>query len=89
VGMPFGYPRISIPSPAHYGCGSVQGLDKLDSDEGLWIGGKATMEILGARWHMKYPGSSPRGGGSLRPASNLVYDHNGVYREPSHVEFCI
>jgi hypothetical protein len=27
VGMPFGYPRISIPGPAHYGSGQVQGLD--------------------------------------------------------------
>jgi hypothetical protein len=29
VGMPFGYPWISIPSPAHYGGGQVQGLDKM------------------------------------------------------------
>jgi hypothetical protein len=25
--MPFGYPRISIPGPAHYGSGQVQGLE--------------------------------------------------------------
>jgi hypothetical protein len=43
--------------------------------------GKATIEILGARWHTTYPGSRPHSGGSLRPASNPVYDHNGVYRE--------
>jgi hypothetical protein len=29
VGMPFGYPWISIPSPAHYRGGQVQGLDKM------------------------------------------------------------
>jgi hypothetical protein len=35
------------------------------------------------RGHMKvYPGSHPLGGGSLHPASNLVYDHSCVYREP-------
>jgi hypothetical protein len=33
-------------------------------------------------WHTMYPGSRPRGGGSLHPASNLVYDHNGVYMMP-------
>jgi hypothetical protein len=27
--MPFGYPRISISGPAHYGGGLAQGLDKL------------------------------------------------------------
>jgi hypothetical protein len=31
---------------------------------------------------MVYPDSRLRGGGSLRPASNLVYDHNGVYMVP-------
>jgi hypothetical protein len=30
-----------------------------------------------------YPGSRPLCGGSLHPASNLVYDHSCVYREPS------
>jgi hypothetical protein len=25
--MPIGYPRISIPGPAHYGSGQVQGLE--------------------------------------------------------------
>jgi hypothetical protein len=25
--MPFGYPRISIPGPAHYGGGLAQGLE--------------------------------------------------------------
>jgi hypothetical protein len=25
--MPFGYPRISIPGPAHYRSGQVQGLE--------------------------------------------------------------
>jgi hypothetical protein len=25
--MPFGYPRISIPGPAHYGDGLAQGLE--------------------------------------------------------------
>jgi hypothetical protein len=25
--MPFGYPRIGIPGPAHYGSGQVQGLE--------------------------------------------------------------
>jgi hypothetical protein len=25
--MPFGYPRISIPGPAHYGSGQAQGLE--------------------------------------------------------------
>jgi hypothetical protein len=29
MGMPFGYPRISIPGPAHYGTGQVKGLDKM------------------------------------------------------------
>jgi hypothetical protein len=29
VGMPYGYPRISIPGPAHYGGGPAQGLDKM------------------------------------------------------------
>jgi hypothetical protein len=29
-----------------------------------------------------YLGSRPLGGGSLHPASNLVYDHSYVYREP-------
>jgi hypothetical protein len=43
---------------------------------------KADDEILGARWHTMYPGSRPRDGGSLRPPSNLVYDHNDVYRDP-------
>jgi hypothetical protein len=28
--MPFGYPRITIPGPAHYGSGQVQGLDNID-----------------------------------------------------------
>jgi hypothetical protein len=27
VGMPFGYPRISILGPAHYGGGHIQGLE--------------------------------------------------------------
>jgi hypothetical protein len=27
VGMPFGYSRISIPGPAHYGGGLAQGLE--------------------------------------------------------------
>jgi hypothetical protein len=36
---------------------------------------------------MMYPGSHPHGGGSLHPASNLVYDHNGVYRVPPEAEF--
>jgi hypothetical protein len=30
VGMPFGYPRISIPGPVHYESGQVQGLEKID-----------------------------------------------------------
>jgi hypothetical protein len=35
MGMPFGYPRISIPVPAHYGSGQVQGLeDRLGDEEG-------------------------------------------------------
>jgi hypothetical protein len=29
VGIPFGYPWISIPGLAHYGGGQVQGLDKM------------------------------------------------------------
>jgi hypothetical protein len=33
MGMPFGYPRISIPGPAHYGGGQVQGLKDLLGDE--------------------------------------------------------
>jgi hypothetical protein len=28
---------------------------------------------------MMYPGSDPRGGGSLYPASNLVYDHRCLH----------
>jgi hypothetical protein len=33
--MPFGYPRISIPGPAHYGGGPAQGLkDWLGDEEG-------------------------------------------------------
>jgi hypothetical protein len=28
--MPFGYPRISIPGPTHYGGGLEQGLDNID-----------------------------------------------------------
>jgi hypothetical protein len=31
--MPFGYPRISIPGPAHYGSGLAQGLED-------WLGDK-------------------------------------------------
>jgi hypothetical protein len=27
MGMPFGYPQISIPGPAHYGSGQAQGLE--------------------------------------------------------------
>jgi hypothetical protein len=27
VGMPFGYPWISIPGPVHYGGGQVQGVE--------------------------------------------------------------
>jgi hypothetical protein len=27
VGMPYGYPRISIPGLAHYGSGQAQGLE--------------------------------------------------------------
>jgi hypothetical protein len=27
MGMPFGYPQISIPGLAHYGSGQVQGLE--------------------------------------------------------------
>jgi hypothetical protein len=35
VGMPFGYPWISIPGPAHDGGGQVQGLeDQLGDEEG-------------------------------------------------------
>jgi hypothetical protein len=49
----------------------------------LCIGGKTTMKIPGARWHTTYLGSRPRGGGSQRPTSSLVYDYNVVYREPS------
>jgi hypothetical protein len=30
VGMPFGYPQISIPDSVHYGGGPAQGLDKID-----------------------------------------------------------
>jgi hypothetical protein len=29
MGMPFGYPRISIPGPAHYGGRQVEGLEKM------------------------------------------------------------
>jgi hypothetical protein len=29
-----------------------------------------------------YPDSRPLGGGSLHPASNLVYEHSCVYRVP-------
>jgi hypothetical protein len=29
MGMPFGYPWISIPGTAHYGGGPAQGLDKI------------------------------------------------------------
>jgi hypothetical protein len=32
--MPFGYPQISIPGPAHYGGGQVQGLeDDLETEK--------------------------------------------------------
>jgi hypothetical protein len=31
--MPFGYPRISIPGPAHNGSGQVQGLEDWLGDE--------------------------------------------------------
>jgi hypothetical protein len=35
VGMPFGYPRIGIPGPAHYRSGQVQGLeDDLETKKG-------------------------------------------------------
>jgi hypothetical protein len=30
VGMPFGYPHISIPGPTHYRGGPAQGLDRLE-----------------------------------------------------------
>jgi hypothetical protein len=33
VGMPFGYPRISIPGPAHYGGALEQGLKDRLGDE--------------------------------------------------------
>ena len=33
------------------------------------------MEIPGAREGTTYPGSRPRGGGSLRPASNPLYEY--------------
>jgi hypothetical protein len=33
VGMPFEYPRISIPGPAHYGDGPTQGLEDWLGDE--------------------------------------------------------
>jgi hypothetical protein len=51
-------------------------------DEGLRSEEEQRLEILDRDWHMMYPSSRPRGGGSLHPASNLVYDHNGVYMEP-------
>jgi hypothetical protein len=50
--------------------------------------GNAMMEILGARWHTTNPVSCPHGGGSLRPASNLVYDQmvfTGSHRRQSCV----
>jgi hypothetical protein len=31
--MPFGYPQISIPGPAHYGDGLAQGLEDWVGDE--------------------------------------------------------
>jgi hypothetical protein len=35
VGMPLGYPRVSIPGPAYYGSGQVQGLkDDLEMKKG-------------------------------------------------------
>jgi hypothetical protein len=33
--------------------------------------------------YMTYQGSRPRGGRSLHPASNPVYDHSCVHREPT------
>jgi hypothetical protein len=33
VGMPFGYPWTSVPGPAHYGGGQVQGLEDWLGDE--------------------------------------------------------
>jgi hypothetical protein len=33
MGMPFRYPRISIPVPVHYGSGQVQGLEDWLGDE--------------------------------------------------------
>jgi hypothetical protein len=36
-----------------------------------------------------YLGSRPHGGGSLCHASNLAYDHDGVYMEPLYAKFCL
>jgi hypothetical protein len=38
--------------------------------------------------HKVYPGSHPLGGGSLYPASNIVYDHSCVYRR-LHKRSCV
>jgi hypothetical protein len=37
-------------------------------------------------WHMRYRGSRSLTGGSLHSASNLVYDHSCVYRDPPDAE---
>jgi hypothetical protein len=41
----------------------------------LGSGEEQRLEIPGSRLAHDVPGSRPRGGGSLHPASNLVYDH--------------
>jgi hypothetical protein len=47
---------------------------------GIW---RTRRRSINDEGHMKfYPGLRPLGGGSLHPASNLVYEHSCVYRVP-------
>jgi hypothetical protein len=45
----------------------------------LGSGEEQRLEIRDRDWHTMYQGSRPRGGGSLHPASNLVYDHRCLH----------
>jgi hypothetical protein len=60
-------------------------LEGFRSMERMWdpVNSTAVDKRRGA--HEFYPGSRPLGGGLLHPASNLVYDHSWVYREPPEV----
>jgi hypothetical protein len=56
-------------------------LEGFRSMERLWDPANSTAVDKRRGAYEFYPGSRPLGGGSLHPASNLVYE-NSVYREP-------